>query len=207
MKSKARHAHVEQVAQRELLEALARRYHHLQNEHKRAAPDSSVRRRIEPELEQVRERFESLLAEWVDDEELRNAWLEHLRNRAPEPAGPPPLRPRVFRGESDAGSVVEVYGTLGEDLAVEIDGSLVERIDAERDLRSASPSFRLRLDDTEFRETFTASSDALDALAVFLAEGGSPPWEHAQELLADGLIDTNVALTPRGRRALASRGE
>ena len=34
----------------EMLEALARRYHHLQNEHQRAAPESGTRRRIEERL-------------------------------------------------------------------------------------------------------------------------------------------------------------
>ena len=36
----------------------------------------------------------------------------------------------------------------------------------------------------------------------FLDDGKSPPWDHASELLADGLIDTHLAVTPRGRRAL-----
>jgi hypothetical protein len=52
-----------------------------------------------------------------------------------------------------------------------------------------------------------ASADALEALATFLAKGESPPWEYVEELLSDGLIDTHAALTPRGRRALASREE
>jgi hypothetical protein len=42
-------------------------------------------------------------------------------------------------------------------------------------------------------------------LADFLRNDESPPWEHAAELLADGLIDTNAALTPRGRRVLSRR--
>jgi hypothetical protein len=81
------------LPRREVLETLARRYHHLQNEHKRAGPESVVRRRIGERLLDVGERF--------DNEE-------------------------------------------------------------------------------------------------------SPPWEHAAELLADGLIHTNAALTPtRPARALA----
>jgi hypothetical protein len=188
-----------------VLETLVRHYHHLQNEHKRAAPESSVRRRIEPRLLQVRERFEQLLGEWVPEEELQHAWREHLRYRRPEPPDPPPLRPLLFRGTSDSGSVIEVRGRRGEELAVEIDGSLTERIAADKDFAALDPSFRFRLDDTEFHETFGASEAALDALADFVAEGGSPPWEYAVELLADGLIDPHAALTPRGRRALARR--
>ena len=54
-----------------------------------------------------------------------------------------------------------------------------------------------------FSETFTASTKALRELAGYLRGSGSPPWDSAGELLADGLIDVHFALTPRGRRALA----
>jgi hypothetical protein len=74
---------------REELEALAHHYHHLQDEHKRAAPESSTRRRIEDELLEVRERFESVLAEWVPDDELREGWRQYLHNRTREPTGLP----------------------------------------------------------------------------------------------------------------------
>lgn len=57
----------------------------------------------------------------------------------------------------------------------------------------------------EFTETFEVSTEALDALADFSERGGNPPWEHASELLADGLIDVHFALPARGRRALAGR--
>jgi hypothetical protein len=186
-----------------MLEALAHHYHHLQNEHKRAAPESSTRRRIEPRMSHVRDQFERSLAEWVADEELQRAWSDHLHYRRPEPPGPPAVRPLVFRGTSDDRATVEVRGKPGEELEVEIDGSLVGRIVAEKDFAAVDPSFRFRLDRTEFRETFVASRDAVQALADSLADGGSPPWEYATELLADGLIDVHFALTARGRRALA----
>jgi hypothetical protein len=192
------------VPRREVLEVLAHEYHHLQNEHKRASLESGVRRRIEERLLDVRERFDRLLGEWVPDPELREAWREHLHNRVPVPHGPPGIRPLVFRGSSEAGSTVEVREGKGEDdYTVEIDGSLVERIAAEKDF-SAGPSSHFRLDGHEFEETFGASSEAIGALAEFLAnEEASPPWEYAAELLQDGLIDTHAALTPRGRRALS----
>ena len=164
-----------------------------------------MRRRIEPRLLSVREQFERLVEEWVPDDDLQQAWREHLRNRAPAPSEPPSIRPLAFRGISDAGSVAEVLGKPDEELAVVIDGSLAERIVAAKDLASKHPFLGLRLDDIEFLETFTASDDALEAVEDFLAEGESPPWEYAPELLADGLIDTHFALTPRGRRALARR--
>ena len=120
------------------------------------------------------------------------------------PSGPPAIRPLVFYGVTDAGSVVEVRGKKGEELEVRVDGTLTERVVAEKDLSSVTPPLRFRVDGIEALETFTASPEALDALADFLDDGNSPPWDHASELLADGLIDTHLAVTPRGRRALTA---
>ncbi|MGZ4413985.1 MAG: hypothetical protein ACXVRZ_06385 [Gaiellaceae bacterium] len=193
-----------ELPRREMLEALARHYHHVQNEHKRSAPGSSVRRRLDERLADARERFERLLDEWVPEDVLRRAWHDHLHYRAPAPEGPPPIRPLVFRGVSDAGAVVEVRGR-NDEFDVEIDGSLVERVSASKELASSFPLVRFRLDHTEFHETFASSDDALQALERFVSAGGSPPWDHAPELFADGLIDTHADLTARGRRALAGR--
>jgi hypothetical protein len=198
-------AHVEELPRREVLQTLARHYHHLQNEHKRAGLESGVRRRIEERLLDVRERFDRILEEWVPDPELQQAWREHLHNRVAAPAGPAGIRPLIFRGRSEAGAVVEVRGRGDDELEVEIDGSLVARIAGERDFTPVIPSFRWRFDGVEFGELFDTPSEALDALADFLRNDQSPPWEHAAELLADGLIDTHAALTPRGRRALSRR--
>jgi hypothetical protein len=194
---------LEGVPRRELLESLARRYHHLQREHQAASPESGVRRRLEDRLLDVRERFDRLLDEWVPEPELREAWREYLDHHSPAPEGPPAIQPLVFQGRSEAGAVVKIRGHKGEELAVEIDGSLVERVAAEKDLSLTGPSARFLLDHTEFEETFNASADALAALSDFLDGGTSPPWEFATELLGDGLIDTHFALIPRGRRALA----
>jgi len=193
------------VPTREELEALARHYHHLQNEHKRAPLESSTRRRIEERLLDVRQRFERLLEEWVPEEELRRAWLEHLHYRAPVPSGPPAIRPLVFYGVTDAGSVVEVRGKKDEELEVRVDGALTERVVAGKSLSSVTLPLTFRVDGIEAHETFTASPEALDALADFLDDGKPPPWDYASELLSDGLIDTHFAVTPRGRRALLAR--
>jgi hypothetical protein len=187
---------------REELEALVRYYHHLQNEHKRAAPGGRVRRRIEDRMLEVQERFERLLAEWVTDDELVLAWRDHLHNRTPAPDGPLPIRPLVFRGENAAGAVAEVR-RKGDELSVTVDGTLAERLHV-KDFPARGPSVELRVSDTDFTETFTASDEALAALGAFLADGdGLPPWDYAAELLADGLIDVHFALTQRGRRALS----
>jgi hypothetical protein len=197
---------LEDMPLREELQALVHRYRHLKNEHNRAAPESSVRRRIEDELLDVRERFDRLLVEWIPDDELRSEWRAHIDNREPEPQSPGSSEPLVFAGRSEvSGSIVEIRGRPDE-LRVEVDGSLVERVVAAKDFSITTPPAHFRLNGNAFEEIFSASDDALDALAAFLDGDGSPPWGYASELLADGLIDTHFDLTPRGRRALALRG-
>jgi hypothetical protein len=188
---------------REELETLVRHYHHLQNEHTRAAPESSIRRRLEERLLHVRERFDRVLEEWVPDEELRAEWRDHLHSRAPEPDRPEAVRALVYRGSSDVGSIVEVHNR-GDELEVWIDGSLVERIVAEKAFEPTQRPVMFSIDGFEFDESFAASPEALQALAAFREEGGEPPWEHAAELLADGLVNVHFDATPRGLRALAS---
>jgi hypothetical protein len=205
MATRRRRQKVEELPLREELEALVHRYHHLQNEHQRAAPESSVRRRIEDELLDVRGRFDRILGEWVADEELRAQWRAHIDSKQPEPDEPTAIRPRVFEGLSEvSGSIVQITGPP-DDLRVEVDGSLVERVVAEKDFAIRTPPAHFRLNDNVFEEIFAASSESLDALASFLDEGGAPPWDYATELLADGLIDVHFDLTPRGHRALALR--
>ena len=189
---------------REELEALVRHYHHVESEHERARPQGSVRRHLELRLDHDRERLEHLLAEHVPEESLRRAWRDFLHHRGGEPSGPPAIRPVVFKGRSDAGSVVEVRRDRSGELAVEVDGQLVERLDVRLvPITQGGPAV-FRLDGAEFREVFDAGLVALRALGDFRASGGDPPWEHASALLADGLIDADFALTARGRRALAA---
>lgn len=188
----------------EELDALARHYHHLQVEHQNAQPESSNRRRLEEKLLRGRERLERVLEEWVPEEQLREAWRAYLNHHGPEPDGPPAIQPLVFRGRSEVtGSIIEIRGS-GDELRVEVDGGLIERVAAEKDLSSPEPVVRYRLNENEYDEIFAAPDEALQALAEFLDRGESPPWEHASELLADGLIDVHFALTPRGHRALAN---
>jgi hypothetical protein len=202
-------AELEGLPRREELESLGRHYMHLHNEHERAQAGSAIRRRLEHEVQQVRERFDRLLNEWIPEEELRKQWREWLHHHASEPDGPPAIRPLVFKGRADAsGSVVEVRGPL-DDADVWIDGALVERVVAARDLTPVVPPLTFRVDGFEFAETFDASAPALEALAEFCddrpGEERTPPWEHATELLSDGEILVHFDVTPRGRRALASR--
>jgi hypothetical protein len=190
---------------REELEALVRHAHQLESQRAHASPGSSARRHLEDGLERVRERFERVLDEWVPDDELRQAWRGYLDHGGPEPDAPHAIAPLLFRGVNEAASVVEIRRLDDDELRIEVDGSLVERVAAEKDLASSRPGLRIRIDGMEFTETFEAAGEALDALVDFHELGGNPPWEHASELLADGLIDTHFALTARGKRALAGR--
>jgi hypothetical protein len=205
MVTRGRNERLAEMPLREELDALVHWYHHLQNEHHRAAPESSTRRRIERDLLDVRERFDRLLEEWIVDDELRGQWRAYIDSKRPEPEEPTAIRPLVFEGVSEvSGSLVQITGPP-DDLRVEVDGTLVERITAGKDFAVHTPPARFRLNDNSFEEIFSASSEALDALASFLEGGESPPWDHASELLADGIIDVHFALTPRGHRALATR--
>jgi hypothetical protein len=188
---------------REELLALVHRYQHLHNEVERSNPESSPRRELERKLLDVRERFDRLLDEWVPDEAVRNEWREHIHGRRPAPDEPAGIEPLAFRGVTDAGSIVQVRGQADE-YGVWVDDSLQERIGARKDLSVPTPNVHFRWDGKEIAETFNASGEALQALADYLdSRDGSPPWEYASELLADGVIDVHFDLTPRGRRALA----
>jgi hypothetical protein len=200
--TRGRRAELDALPLREELEALARSYHHLHNEVERAHAESSVRRELEDKVLDVRERFDRVLDEWVTDPDLREAWRAHLHNRAAEPDEPSAIRPLVFQGRSDdTGSVVEIR--RGDGLEVVVDGSLVERVVADKDFEGEAQRAQFRLNGTVFHETFNASPAALEALREFTETSSTPPWDHASELLADGLIDVHFDLTPRGRRSLA----
>lgn len=193
-------------ASREELELLVAEYRHLRSEHRRAGPEGSARRHLRARLAELERAFERLLEEWVPAEAARQGWLAHLHHDAPAPDEPAPsLRPLVFRGRSAAGSVVEVRERPGGDLAVEVDGTLIERIEGRTDFGTAAPHI-FRIGGLEFREAFQASGEAIVALSRFLtARRASPPFAHARELLDDGLVDRRFGLTTRGRRALARR--
>jgi hypothetical protein len=100
--------------------------------------------------------------------------------------------------------VAEVHANASGEPVLEIDGAPVERF-LDPDLPINDSHELVRPGRLPFKETFTATPVGLSELSGFLNDGGgSPPWDHAVELLADGLIDEHFALTPRGRRALTA---
>ena len=73
---------------RERLEALAGRYHRVQDEHLQAGTRGGARRRLEEQLLDGRREFERLLDAEVPDAELRREWGRHLHYRTPAPPAP-----------------------------------------------------------------------------------------------------------------------
>ena len=87
------------------------------------------------------------------------------------------------------------------ELDVLVDGAQVERLSTADELFTSSPGLAFRVGDQVYHETFGASAEAIDALRTALESGRPAPADS--ELLLDGLVDRDLGLTPRGRRALA----
>jgi hypothetical protein len=188
------------------LTELAESYHHLEAEHRRAGKRGGTRRRLRAKLLRVGRRFEHELAGWVPDEADRDAWRAHVYHGGPLPAAPAGMeRPLGFRGRSAAGSVLELRLRDDGDYDAVVDGAEVERLAARDDLAGTTPGLAFSLGGVAFREEFAAGRAARAALARFVADTASgAPWRYAGELVADGLVDDHLGVTPRGRRALAT---
>lgn len=76
---------------RETLLTLAGEYRHLRSEHQRARPESSTRRRLEAEMQQVAARITRRLDDLDLSEEAREAWNAHVYHGAPAPEEPAPV--------------------------------------------------------------------------------------------------------------------
>ena len=187
---------------RDELESLVVEYHHVKEEHRRARPGSRVRRHLRARMAELASRFETLLEEATADEDERARWRRHLRGLEGEPSEPQPRPFLRFRGRSDAGSTLEVLERGDGTLDAVVDGSLAERLVAADDLRGTLPGLTFGVGGTAFRETFSSSREVRGALVDAIEEGAPPPRPHVPALLRDGLIDRNLNLTPRGRRAL-----
>jgi hypothetical protein len=167
----------------------------------------SIRRHLSARLHELENRFERALVEQVPDEQIRRSWREHLQGKGPAPREPRPLSMLIFRGRSDAGAEVVVRQLDADELRVEVDGALVDRAENRAsglDLRPDNGPWLLHMRTLgDFRETFTASPEAVEALRAWADDPrGEAPWSLLRELAADGLVDGTCALTPRGRRAL-----
>ena len=186
----------EQASFQELVE----RYRHLRGEHRRSGVEGTARRHLERDLAEIESRIERRLALWVPDEEERQQWRAHLHHGGPAPSPPLVPPPLVFHGVAGDGSIVEVRAYGPQEHRLSVDGAPRGPIPLVPDVLSPEG---LRLAGMPCRETFTASPDSLAELRQHVSAGaGEPSWEHAPDLLRDGLIDPDFSLTARGRRAL-----
>jgi protein required for attachment to host cells len=193
-----------QMQPNDALRNLGRDYHHLQQEHEREGASGATRRRLGAELQQLAARFERTLTHWVSDEPLRDAWRHFLYGRGPAPDEPRVATPPVFKGTTPSGGHVEILPAGDGGYDVVLDGA---HLDHHQVPWEAEPERRepVRINGQLCEERFDASTEAIEAMAEFLATpGAAPPWAHARELVEDGLVDAELALTPRGARALAS---
>lgn len=185
------------------LQSLLSETRHRQSEPSRSGVVSAWRRHQDTHLESLRERFETLAERWLDDDE-RRAWLQALHHDAPTPEVPQTELPPVFKGRTESGALVLVRPRSGDpnaDFELVIDGDVVERMPGPI---TGLQGTRWQMAQNEaVEETFECPDEALDALEDFRNQtGGSPPWQWAQTLRREGLIDRNFSMTARGRRLL-----
>lgn len=185
---------------RDVLRELGEQFRHLEHVQAREPAQSTYRRRIGRELDELAARFEHTLGEWVDDEALRRRWRAFLHGRGGAPDEPTIPAPPLFLGRNEAGALVEVRAR-GDGYDVLVDGARYDRDDSPWQLE---PDMRepFWIANMLCEEVFVAPDDAVLALADFVAGRAPPPWRWARALVEDGLVDVQLALTPRGARRL-----
>ncbi len=196
-------AHGEPPVSQAELQHVVREYRRLHEAHRRASPDGKTRRGLEIRLEQLRVRFERLLEEAAVSETERRRWRDELQHAAAATPAIPDVRPLLFRGRTESGTELELTANATGTVAARVDGMSVAVLDRANELAATTPGFTFVLDGRRFRETFGAPAAALTDLRRAVESGRRPRRRYARELTADGLIDRTLALTARGRRALA----
>lgn len=187
------------------LAELGRAFRHVQAEHEREAPQGARRRRQRAEMERLTRDFERVLAHWVHDDALRDAWRSYFRSGTDEPEQPRLAAPPLFRGRAQAGAVIELRGAPDGGYDLVVDGAVAEHHETPWHLEPERIE-PIQIGEWTCTELFEAPDEAVGALRAFLARpGAEPPWEWARPLYEDGLIDRDFAVTPRGARRVAER--
>jgi hypothetical protein len=182
------------------LSKVGREFHNLQGEQAREGVASSRSRGQRARLEELEERFETLLQRWVSVGE-QERWRAYLYRIGDEPRDPVPAEPPLFRGRSEHETTLVIRADEhGQEWVV--DGALVARRPSRHPV--AVP---MNFDGLHFHEVFEAAPEALEALLEYVERRMvAPPWQCARTLYEDGLIDSDFGLTARGRRFRTSRG-
>ena len=190
------------VSEREL-EHVVREYRHVHEDHRRAPHRSRTRRHLEIRLQELRRRYEHLLAMAPISEAERQRWRDELRTATSVPPSLLEGRSLLFRGRSDSDSELRLTTAFEGTANAFVNGIAVAVLDDVEELTTTKPGFVFALDGLRFRETFGTSPASLTDLRQALQTGRRPRRKHVRELIADGLIDRTLGLTTRGRRALA----
>lgn len=190
-------------AERVVLAHLVGEYRRIHGEHGHLEPGARrPHRHLETEMDAVAATFERLLVEWIRADEERDTWRAALHSHAAIPEGiTAPMSRLIFRGRTEQGVEVNVCERADGQIEIDLDGQpserLVDRLHLTVDARGWA-----QIADVRARETFELPARAAQALHRWMRRGGTPPWEHVQSLLAEGLVDEHFAITPRGRRAV-----
>ena len=185
------------------LEQVVHEYRHAHEEHRHAHALSPARRHLELTMRDIRRKFERLLAEAPLSDTEQRRWRDRLRGKLPTSPADAGVRPLLFSGRSDAGSELRLIATPEGTVDAFVDGVAAAVLDEAAELTGTAPGFVFALDDVRFRETFGASPRCLADLRDAVATSRRPRRRHLRALMEDGLVDRNLGLTARGRRALA----
>jgi len=185
------------------LERIVHVYRHLLEEHRRAKPHSRARRKLEARMSHVRNSFEVRLSEAPISERDRRVWRDRLHGDVTRHAASDRVRQILFRGVSSSVAELLLLPAADGTLEAVVDGVLVAVLDRADELERTEPGFVFALDGWRFRETSAVPQSALAELREALVTGGRPRAEDVRALIADGLVDRTLNLTPRGRRVLA----
>ncbi len=185
------------------LEQVVDEYRRVHEEHRRAEPRGRARRHLEVRLQQLRQRFERLLAEAPVSEAEQRRWRNQLRGKEAALPSHADVRPLLFSGRSDSGSELRLTAAPDGTVDALIDGAAAAVLDGAEELTRTTPGFVFALDGMRFRETFGASPSCLADLRGAAETGRRPRRKHVRELIEDGLVDRTLGLTERGRRGLA----
>jgi protein required for attachment to host cells len=191
----------------EALRNFAREYRQVREQHERESPQGATRRRLKQDMDRIAHSYERLLGQWVTDDDLRQAWRDHLYRGGVVPNRPQLAVPPLFRGRTDSGARVEIMAAPDGGYDLLNDGSLAEHheIPWHLDPERIDP---VQIGAWTCEEVFSAPEEAVAALDEFLTQPtASPPWRWAQVLYEDGLVDADFGLTPRGARRLRAGQE
>ena len=151
---------------------------------------------------ELRRRFYRLVAEAPLGSRARARWNYAFERAAALPETQPEVRAVLFRGRSAAGSELTLLPAPDGTLEALVDGASVAVIDRADELAQTAPGFAFGLDGTMFHETFAVPSTTLADLRGALQDGRRPRAGNLPGLIAEGLLDRELGLTARGRRAL-----